>query len=134
MTKRLPETLTREQLLSVLAGLAAAGVLAVTVLLVMTKATVVQLELRLDEVSLTVLPPRESAVDLFHPELEVRDLQWKGADRFEATLTEPKAGRARAELDHASVIGLGAGVPFRPNPSRATGSVRCRRRTTSICG
>jgi hypothetical protein len=114
MASRLPETLTREQLLSVLAALAAAGVLAVTVLLVVTKATVVRIELRLDEVSLTVLPPPQSTVDLLHPELEVRDLQWKGADRFEATLAEPRAGRATADLDETSVIGLGADAVFRP--------------------
>lgn len=108
MAKRFTETVTRGLLLTTLAVLAIASVVVITLLLALNKATVVELDVRVDEVSFTVVPPRESAIELLRPLLEVRDLQWEGADRFEATLATPQAGRAMALPERSSVIGLGS--------------------------
>lgn len=117
--------IAREQILSVLAVLAVTAVLVITVLLVVTKATVVELDLRLEQVSLIVAPHPESSVELFHSELSAVDLQWKGADRFEATLAAPVAERVEVELNERSTIGLGAAAASGPDAARiARGRLR----------
>lgn len=116
-----PRQLKPKQLLAILAALASVSVVAIAALQSMHKTTVAELELTLDELSLTVVPesepPASGTAELLRSQLPVRILRARGADSFEATLAEPRSGRATAEPMATGTVTLaarGGAPPFQP--------------------